>query len=218
MPVGALPHLAHPPEAATLPACPGWLRQVVRGPCSRLCRVFKYSAPAVHRRQRGGETSGVISRPVVLPAPSRRNSPPPSLPTVGMAGAPPLATALVVSGVPCFMPRINPRPIRVAPVRLHVERRHITRRFTRTFISLRFIHAGELCRYEYYCSNASIAFLPRCSISITSSIWAMNIGTFLFPPFTRRNSVWAPVCCPGSYSTVWVSVSILSAPSMSKNS
>ena len=53
---------------------------------------------------------------------------------------------LVVSGVPCFMPRINPRPIRVAPVRLHVERRHITRRFTRTFISLRFIHAGELCR------------------------------------------------------------------------
>lgn len=70
MPIGRLPHFANPPEAATLPACSGWFPKPVRGPCSRLCRVLKHSAPAVHRSQRCGETTAVIPRPVVLTAPS----------------------------------------------------------------------------------------------------------------------------------------------------
>lgn len=147
MPVGALPHLAHPPKAATLPTYSGWLIQPVGGPCPRLCRVLKHSAPAVHRRQCSSEASAVVPWPVVFAAPSsvihRRHRAPQLARRVGNHRQRPL----VVAGIPRFVPCVYPRPTRVTPVRLYVERRHITRRFTRTFISLRFIHAAELCRY-----------------------------------------------------------------------
>ena len=120
VPIGALPHLAHPPAIdAPLPADASGRGQSVRRPCSGFCGVFQYPAELAHGLKRGSKASAVVARAVMLATPplviDRRKRAPQLARRVRNNRPRPT----VFAGVALFRPCINSWQFCIASIRLY---------------------------------------------------------------------------------------------------
>ena len=120
VPIGALPHLAHPPAIdAPLPADASGRGQSVRRPCSGFCGVFQHPAELSHGLKRGSKASAVVSGSIVFATPplviDRRKRAPQLARWVRNDRPRPT----VFAGVSMFRPSVNSWKSCIASVRLY---------------------------------------------------------------------------------------------------